>query len=169
MLVASIVIAALLPTQAWFTASIGAIIDWAKGVVLSVLRAVQWDPGLDIGPFYSSVDGRFTPVGLVLLVALVAAGLIWFSGFIAGHAERHIVWERDAASSLYTYFLPELLFQGAMLGAAAGLVSVVASALWPGILVPILASLAVVLTLLSVHLGAVPIAAPASNPPVASQ
>ncbi|HEU4807886.1 MAG TPA: hypothetical protein VFT01_06450 [Homoserinimonas sp.] len=169
MLVASIIIAALLPTQAWFTASIGAIIDWAKGVVLWVLRALQWDPGLDLGPFYSSVDGRFTPVGLVLLVALVAAGLIWFSGFIAGHAERHIVWDREAASGLYTYFLPELLFQGAMLGAAAGLVSVVASALWPGILVPILASLAVVLTLLSVHLGAVPIAAPASNPPVASQ
>lgn len=166
MLVASIVIAALLPTQGWFLAAVGAVIDWAKGMVLSILRAIEWDPKLDIGPFYSTADDRFTPVGTVLLVGLVAAGLIWLSGFIAAHAERHVVWERDATSSLYTYLLPELLFQGVVLGVAAGLISLVATQAWPGPVVPILAALAVPLTLVSIHLGAVPIPAPANNPPL---
>ena len=164
MLIAAIVIGAFLPAQAWFTTSVGAVIDAAKGAVLWVLRAIQWDPGFDLGPVYSSVDGRFTPVGMLVLVALVAATLIWLSGFIAAHAERQVVWELDAASGIYRYFLPELLFQGAMLGAAAGLVSIAASEVWPGPAVPIVAAVAVPLILLSIHLGAVPIAAPASNP-----
>jgi hypothetical protein len=110
------------------------------------------------------VDGRFTPIGTLVLVALVAAGLIWLSGLIAAHAERQVVWELDPATGLYTYFLPELLFQGAMLGAAAGLASFAVSEAWPGPVVPIIAALAVPLILLSIHLGRVPIAAPASNP-----
>lgn len=164
MLIAAVVIGALLPAQAWFTTSVGAVIDGAKGAVLWVLRAIQWDPGFDLGPVYSSVDGRFTPIGTLVLVALVAAGLIWLSGFIAAHAERQVVWELDTASELYRYFLPELLFQGAMLGAAAGLVSIAAAGVWPGPVVPIIAALAVPLILLSIHRGAVPVIAPASNP-----
>lgn len=167
MLIASIIIAALLPTQAWFSTAIGVGIEGAKGVVLGILRGLQWDPELDIGPVYSSAESRFTLLGVVLLIALVAAGLIWVSGFIAGHAERQVVWE--TTSGLYTYFLAELLFQAAILAAAAGLIAATAMETWPGTIVPIIAGLAVPLTLLMVHLGGVPISAPASNPPTTTR
>lgn len=161
MLIVSVVIGVLLPTQPWFTAAIGAVLDWVTGIVRWVPSIAGWDPRLEIGSVYSSADARFTPLGTLLLSALVAAGLIWVCGRVARRSERYVVWESPA--ELYKYFPFEVLFQGLILGAAVGLVSAVTSGSGP--VTPIILSVAAVVTLLTIHLGKVPIAAPASSPP----
>lgn len=161
-LISSVVIAAMLPFIPGVQSAVIAALDWAAGVINSVLAWLQLEPRLDVTAITDDSGERLDVWPAILGVVLAAALLIWLNSLYASRAERQAVWERLSPMAAQRWFRQELLVRATYAVAAALAVALAVTAAVPQAL-PFAAAILVLVTLsviIAPNVGALPFVVP---------